>query len=116
MNHTADDAPDIEASLRGDEEAFRRIQSHIYGIWKQAEEAGKRYFPHEFMYKLLLSGDRGAASGSELTRRGVMHAHQTRRAPGRTTGRPSSSLEPGEVYQMTTRSSGGRAGPHSGLK
>ena len=39
-----------------EEEAFRRIQTHIYGIWKQAENAGERYFPHEFMYKLLLSG------------------------------------------------------------
>jgi deoxyhypusine synthase len=39
-----------------EEEAFRRIQAHIYGIWKQAESAGERYFPHEFMYKLLLSG------------------------------------------------------------
>lgn len=37
-------------------EAFRRIQDHIYKIWKSAEEAGERYFPHEFMYKLLLSG------------------------------------------------------------
>src|ERR1051325_11568115 len=38
-----------------EEEAFRRIQRHIYKIWKDAEEAGERYFPHEFMYKLLLS-------------------------------------------------------------
>lgn len=37
-------------------EAFRRIQDHIYKIWKSAEVAGERYFPHEFMYKLLLSG------------------------------------------------------------
>jgi len=37
-------------------EAFRRIQAHIFEIWKGAEEAGERYFPHEFMYKLLLSG------------------------------------------------------------
>jgi len=37
-------------------EAFRRIQAHIYEIWKSAEESGERYFPHEFMYKLLLSG------------------------------------------------------------
>lgn len=37
-------------------EAFRRIQSHIYEVWKTAEAAGERYFPHEFMYKLLLSG------------------------------------------------------------
>ncbi len=39
-----------------EEEAFRRIQAHIFEIWKQAEHAGERYFPHEFMYKLLLSG------------------------------------------------------------
>lgn len=39
-----------------EEEAFRRLQSHIFNIWKDAECDGKRYFPHEFMYKLLLSG------------------------------------------------------------
>jgi len=39
-----------------EEEAFRRLQKHIYKIWKTAEENGERYFPHEFMYKLLLSG------------------------------------------------------------
>ncbi len=39
-----------------EEEAFRRIQKHIEKIWKDAEAAGERYFPHEFMYKLLLSG------------------------------------------------------------
>src|SRR5690625_2546461 len=39
-----------------EEEAFRRIQKHIFKIWKDAEEKGERYFPHEFMYKLLLSG------------------------------------------------------------
>src|SRR5215211_7326308 len=38
-----------------EEEAFRRIQKHIHKIWKDAEENGERYFPHEFMYKLLLS-------------------------------------------------------------
>ncbi|MBN2747696.1 MAG: deoxyhypusine synthase family protein [Bacteroidales bacterium] len=38
-----------------EEEAFRRIQHHIFKIWKDAEENGERYFPHEFMYKLLLS-------------------------------------------------------------
>ncbi len=39
-----------------EEEAFRRLQDHIFKIWKDAEEKGERYFPHEFMYKLLLSG------------------------------------------------------------
>src|SRR5438094_102170 len=39
-----------------EEEAFRRIQKHIFKIWKDAEEKGERYLPHEYMYKMLLSG------------------------------------------------------------
>lgn len=39
-----------------EEEAFRRLQKHIFKIWKDAEENGERMFPHEFLYKLLLSG------------------------------------------------------------
>ena len=39
-----------------EEEAFRRLQNHIFEIWKEAEQKGERYFPHEYMYKLLLSG------------------------------------------------------------
>lgn len=39
-----------------EEEAFRRLQEHVFQIWKKAEEEGKRYFPHEFMYQLILSG------------------------------------------------------------
>jgi deoxyhypusine synthase len=31
------------------------LQKHIYKIWKDADD-GERYFPHEFMYKMLLSG------------------------------------------------------------
>lgn len=40
-----------------EEEAFRRLQKHIYGAWKSAEEKGERYLPHEYMYKILLSGE-----------------------------------------------------------
>lgn len=39
-----------------EEEAFRRLQKHIFKIWKDAEEKGERFFPHEFMYKMLKSG------------------------------------------------------------
>lgn len=39
-----------------EEEAFRRLQSHIFDIWKKAEDKGERYFPHEFMYKMIKSG------------------------------------------------------------
>lgn len=40
-----------------EEEAFRRLQKHIHKIWKDADTAGERYFPHEYMYKILLSGE-----------------------------------------------------------
>ncbi len=39
-----------------EEEAFRRLQKHIYKIWNDAEQRGERYFPHEYMYQMLLSG------------------------------------------------------------
>lgn len=39
-----------------EEEAFRRLQQHIEKIWKDADAKGERYFPHEYMYQLLLSG------------------------------------------------------------
>jgi deoxyhypusine synthase len=39
-----------------EEEAFRRLQKHLWDIWNNAETKGERYFPHEFMYQMLLSG------------------------------------------------------------
>jgi len=39
-----------------EEEAFRRMQKHIHAIWDRADEKNERYFPHEYMYKMLLSG------------------------------------------------------------
>ncbi len=39
-----------------EEEAFRRLQHHIFKIWKEAEQNNERYLPHEYMYKMLLSG------------------------------------------------------------
>jgi deoxyhypusine synthase len=39
-----------------EEEAFRKIQHHIFRIWKEAEEKNTRYLPHEYMYQLLRSG------------------------------------------------------------
>lgn len=40
-----------------EEEAFRRIQRHIVKQWQEAQEAGQPAFPHEFMYRMLLSGE-----------------------------------------------------------
>lgn len=39
-----------------EEEAFRRLQSHVFKLWEEAQNKDERFFPHEFMYKLLLSG------------------------------------------------------------
>ncbi len=37
-------------------EAIRRIEHAILDEWTTADAAGERYFPHEFMYRILLSG------------------------------------------------------------
>ncbi len=39
-----------------EEEAFRRLQHPMFEIWKEAESKGERYFPHQYMYKLIRSG------------------------------------------------------------
>jgi len=38
-------------------EAMRRIENEVLKEWVRADQAGQRYFPHQFMYKILLSGD-----------------------------------------------------------
>ncbi len=40
-----------------EEEAFRKIEAIILRFWKEAQEKGERYFPHEYFYKLLRSGE-----------------------------------------------------------
>ena len=37
-------------------EAMRRIESAVLEEWVAADKAGERYFPHEFMFKILRSG------------------------------------------------------------
>jgi deoxyhypusine synthase len=37
-------------------EAMRRIEAAVAEEWIAADQAGERYFPHEFMYKILRSG------------------------------------------------------------
>ncbi len=38
-------------------EAMRRIENEVLKEWVRADLAGERFFPHEFMYKIQLSGD-----------------------------------------------------------
>ena len=39
-----------------EEEAMRRLEKALVDEWTRADQAGERYFPHEFMYRVLLSG------------------------------------------------------------
>jgi deoxyhypusine synthase len=39
-----------------EEEAIRRIEHAILDEWTEADRKGERYFPHEFLYRILLSG------------------------------------------------------------
>ena len=39
-----------------EEEAFRKLQCNMYDVLKQSEYKSERYFPHEYMYELLMSG------------------------------------------------------------
>src|SRR6266700_3445116 len=37
-------------------EAMRRIEAVVLEEWVAADKAGQRFFPHEFMFKILRSG------------------------------------------------------------
>jgi len=39
-----------------EEEAIRRIEKVILEEWQDADRRGEAYFPHEFLYRILLSG------------------------------------------------------------
>jgi len=39
-----------------EEEAFRRLEGQVLALWRRAREGGRRGFPHEYLYELLLSG------------------------------------------------------------
>jgi deoxyhypusine synthase len=38
-------------------EAMRRIENEVLKEWVRADRAGERLFPHQFFYRILLSGD-----------------------------------------------------------
>ncbi|HKI55860.1 MAG TPA: deoxyhypusine synthase family protein [Trueperaceae bacterium] len=39
-----------------EEEAMRRLEGALLAEWTRADAAGERYFPHEFLYRLIRSG------------------------------------------------------------
>lgn len=39
-----------------EEEAMRRLESALADAWREAEAAGERLFPHEFLYRLIRRG------------------------------------------------------------
>ena len=40
-----------------EEEAMRRIEHTVLKFWEKADKAGEAYFPHEFFYQILKSGE-----------------------------------------------------------
>jgi len=38
-------------------EAMRAIEEHLYKIWKDADTKNESYLPHEYFFKILLSGE-----------------------------------------------------------
>ena len=40
-----------------EEEAMRRLEHVVLKYWEKADKAGESYFPHEFFYQILLSGE-----------------------------------------------------------
>ncbi|GAA4053476.1 deoxyhypusine synthase family protein [Hymenobacter glaciei] len=40
-----------------EEEAMRRLEHSVLKFWEKADSAGESYFPHEFFYQILLSGE-----------------------------------------------------------
>ena len=38
-------------------EAMRAIEDHLYKVWKAADKSGESYFPHQYFYQILLSGE-----------------------------------------------------------
>jgi deoxyhypusine synthase len=40
-----------------EEEAMRRIEDHLVRLWTEAKDLNHRFFPHEYFYKILLSGE-----------------------------------------------------------
>ncbi|MBN2080178.1 MAG: deoxyhypusine synthase family protein [Spirochaetes bacterium] len=40
-----------------EEEAMRRLERAVIKYWKKADQEGKRFFPHEFLYEAIKNGD-----------------------------------------------------------
>ena len=46
----------LDIPSRAEMEAMRRIEKAVLDEWVRADKAGERYFPHEFMYRILRNG------------------------------------------------------------
>ena len=40
-----------------EEKVFGLLQKYFFKVWKEAQENGERYFPHEYMYQVIRSGE-----------------------------------------------------------
>ena len=40
-----------------EEEAIRRLEQKLYPLWEKADKEGKKFFPYEYFYQLIRSGE-----------------------------------------------------------
>ncbi len=40
-----------------EEEAIRRLEKSLIKVWTNADQKGERYFPHEYLYQIIRSGE-----------------------------------------------------------
>jgi deoxyhypusine synthase len=78
-----------------EEQAMRAVERPLIELWRRAEKEGRRQFPHEYLYDLLLSGD--LASSYQIDpRHSWMLAAAEKRLPIFVPGWEDSTL--GNVY------------------
>lgn len=61
-----------------EEAAMRKVERPLIELWKKAEREGRRHFPHEYLYELLLSGALAGAYESDPRDSWLLAAAQKR--------------------------------------
>jgi deoxyhypusine synthase len=59
-----------------EEEAMRKIERKLLKLWQKADSAGERYFPYEFMYQLIESGELVGDYEADPKNSWVLAAHE----------------------------------------
>ncbi len=78
-----------------EEEAMRKIERKLLKLWQKADKAGQRFFPYEFLYQLIESGELEGTFETDSKNSWVLAAHE-KGLPIWTPGWEDSTL--GNVY------------------